>query len=234
VCYSPKSPEILGKDSPGVKPVLLFTSAFDTLERLGPHLVYPGMYTLLLLSAMGMPLPEDLTLAAAGYLISLNLMSPLPAALVGIVGVLTGDQFVYSLGKHFGPRVVAHRWFSHVLSPQRYEWIRERFARHGTKMVFFARFISGLRGPVFIAAGVLEMPRARFLAYDFAGALFNVPIFLLAGYLIGPHLESVLLHIHRARHVALALLVLVVAYFALRMLARRRLGINDAGGAEKR
>jgi membrane protein DedA with SNARE-associated domain len=212
---------------------LLLTSAFDTLAQLGPHLIYPGLYALLLLSAMGMPLPEDLTLAAAGYLVSKDLMSPLPAALVGILGVMTGDQIVYSLGKHFGPKVVAHRWFSHVLSPRRYEWIRGRFARHGTKMVFFARFVSGLRGPVFIAAGVLQMPRGRFLFYDLAGALFNVPLFILAGYLIGPHLESILLHIHQAWQVALALLALVAAYFMLRSVARRRLGINGEAGDKR-
>ncbi|PYQ11512.1 MAG: hypothetical protein DMH00_08125 [Acidobacteria bacterium] len=208
-------------------------SALDTLQRFGPHLVYPGMYGLLLLSALGMPLPEDLTLAAAGYLVSKNLMSPSLAALVGVLGVLTGDQFIYSLGKRFGPRVVAHRWFSHVLTPERYTWIRGRFHRHGTKMVFFARFVSGLRGPVFLTAGVLQMPRGRFLLYDFAGSIFNVPLFMLAGYLAGPHLESILLHFHRAWHVALLLLTLVAAYFLLRRLARRRLGIDggESGGA---
>jgi membrane protein DedA with SNARE-associated domain len=209
---------------------LLITSAFDTLQRFGPVLVYPGMYGLLLLSAMGMPLPEDLTLAAAGYLISKDLMSPLPAALVGILGVMTGDQFIYSLGKHFGPKVVAHRWFSHVLSPQRYQWIRGRFARHGTKMVFFARFVSGLRGPVFITAGILGMPRGKFLLYDLAGALLNVPLFILAGYLVGPHLESVILHVNRAWGVAMALLLLIATYFVLRSMARKRLGINGSGG----
>ncbi|MCI0657987.1 MAG: DedA family protein [Acidobacteria bacterium] len=209
---------------------MLITSAFDTLQRFGPVLVYPGMYGLLLLSAVGMPLPEDLTLAAAGYLISKDLMSPLPAALVGVLGVMTGDQFAYSLGKHFGPKVVAHRWVSHVLSPQRYEWVRARFARHGSKMVFLARFVSGLRGPAFIAAGVLQMPRGKFLLYDLAGALLNVPLFMLAGYLAGPHLESVVLDVHRAWRLVMALLVLVAAYFALSSLARKRLGINGNGG----
>lgn len=212
---------------------MLISSAFDTLQQLGPHLVYPGMYGLLLLSALGMPLPEDLTLAAAGYLISKDMMSPVPAALVGILGVLTGDQFVYSLGKHFGPRIVAHRWFSHVLSPKRYQWIRGKFGRHGSKMVFFARFVSGLRGPVFIAAGVLEMPRGKFLLYDLAGALLNVPLFILAGYFAGPHLESALLHVEHAWRVALVLIALIAAYFALRALARKKLGL-DGSAAEKR
>lgn len=230
MCYSAASPRILGEDSSRVKPALLLASAFDTLQDFGPHLIYLGMYGLLLLSAMGMPLPEDLTLAAAGYLISKDLMSPLPAALVGIAGVLSGDQIVYSLGKHFGPKVVAHRWFSHVLSPARYRWIRGRFARHGTKMVFFARFVSGLRGPVFVAAGILNMPRGRFLVYDCAGALFHVPLFILAGFLAGPHLESLILQIHRAWQVVLLLLALLAVYFTLRSMAKKRLEIEEEKG----
>jgi membrane protein DedA with SNARE-associated domain len=97
-------------------------------------------------------------------------------------------------------------------------------------MVFFARFVSGLRGPVFIAAGVLQMPRGKFLLYDLAGALLNVPLFMLAGYLAGPHLESVVLDVQRAWRVVAVLLLLVAAYFALSSLARKRLGINGNGG----
>jgi hypothetical protein len=47
---------------------------------------------------------------------------------------------------------------------------------------------------------------------------------------VGPHLESVILNVNRAWGVALALLVLVAAYFALRSLARKRLGIQGTGG----
>ena len=48
------------------------SSAVDHLQNFGPHLVYLAVYAMLLLSAMGMPLPEDLTLVATGYLINLR------------------------------------------------------------------------------------------------------------------------------------------------------------------
>ncbi len=211
-----------------------FSSVVDRLQLLGPHLVYLALYGMLLLSAMGMPLPEDLTLVAAGYLINLGLVRPVPAVAVGILGILTGDQFVYSVGRHFGPRVMRHRWFSHVLPERRYTWIRGKFDRYGEKIVFFARFVSGLRGPTFIAAGMLRMPRAQFILYDFAGALLNVPLFILIGHLAGPHLERLLLHLVRARQTALILLLLLVAsYFAIRAFARRRYGIVPAKEEEE-
>src|SRR5512141_2685203 len=119
VCYSHGSLEILGEDSSRVKPALDFSSVVDQLQAFGPHLVYLCIYAMLLLSAMGMPLPEDLTLVAAGYLTGKGLAQPIPVAVVGILGVVTGDQFVYSLGRRFGPRIVRHRWFSRVLPEKR-------------------------------------------------------------------------------------------------------------------
>ena len=201
----------------------------EFLEGLGPHLIYLGMFGVLLLSALGLPLPEDLTLIAIGFLIHRRLVHPLPAVTAGILGILVGDQFVYSLGRHFGPRIVGHRWFAHFLSPARFEWIRERFHRLGAKLVFLARFMSGLRGPVFIAAGILQMPRGRFLLYDFAGAVISVPLFILLGWLAGPHLESLVRHLGRAKIGFLALLGLVAAFFAIRLLARKRVGMAEEG-----
>jgi membrane protein DedA with SNARE-associated domain len=182
------------------------------------------MYGLLLLSAVGVPLPEDLTLATSGYLISKNLMSWVPTVLVGIAGVLTGDQFAYSLGKAFGPKVLAHRWLSRLLPAERFERMRNRFLRHGPKMIFFARFVAGLRGPVFLTAGVLQMPRRRFLFWDLAGAAVSVPLFVLMGYLVGPRLESLLSDVQRFWQIVILLLVLVLVGMALRGAARRRRG----------
>ncbi len=210
-------------------PVLASTSLLETLESFGPNLCYPGMFGLLLLSGVGVPLPEDLTLATSGYLISKSLMSWVPTVLVGIAGVITGDQFVYSLGKAFGPKVLAHRWLSRLLPAERYERVRNRFLRHGPKMIFFARFAAGLRGPVFLTAGVLQMPRRRFLLWDLAGAAVNVPLYVLLGYLVGPRLESLLAGIRHFWQLVILLLLLVIAGLLLRALVLRRWG----NGAER-
>ncbi|HEU5182635.1 MAG TPA: DedA family protein [Candidatus Polarisedimenticolia bacterium] len=203
-------------------PVLASTSLLETLESFGPNLCYPGLYGLLLLSGVGVPLPEDLTLATSGYLISKGLMSWVPTVLVGIAGVITGDQFVYSLGKAFGPKVLAHRWLALALPAERYERVRNRFLRHGPKMIFFARFAAGLRGPVFLTAGVLQMPRRRFLLWDLAGAAINVPLYVLVGYLVGPRLESLLAGIRHFWQLVVLLLLLVIAGMLLRAVVLRR------------
>ena len=210
-------------------PLLAPASALEALEGFGPNLCYPGMYGLLLLSAVGVPLPEDLTLATSGYLISKKLMSWVPTVLVGIAGVLTGDHFVYSLGKAFGPKVLAHRWLSRLLPAARFEKMRHRFLRHGPKMIFFARFVSGLRGPVFLTAGVLQMPRRRFLLWDLAGAAVSVPLFVLVGYLVGPRLEALLADVQRFWQIVILLLVLIVVGLSLRAALKRRGAVQESG-----
>jgi membrane protein DedA with SNARE-associated domain len=209
-----------------------FLTVADRIQEWGPELVYLGIYLMLVVSALGIPLPEDLTLLAAGYLINRSLLHPVPAVAVGILGVLTGDFLGHSLGRLLGPRIWKQKRFSRVLTEKRYRWIRGKFDRHGEKMVFFARFVSGLRGPVFVTSGIMEMSRARFLLYDFAGAVISVPLFLLIGHLSGPHLETALIHLVRARTTVLLLLGLAAIALALRALARRRLGVDPGKSAK--
>ena len=77
------------------------------------------------------------------------------------------------------------------------------------------------------------MPRGRFILYDLAGALINVPLFILIGHLSGPHLESILLHLMKARRTVLLLLLLVALYFAVRFFARKRYGIVSVEEKDK-
>jgi membrane protein DedA with SNARE-associated domain len=200
------------------------SSALDFLVLAGPHLVYAGIFLLLVLSALGLPFPEDLTLLAAGYLIHRGVVAPVPAALAGILGVLSGDSIAYAAGRRFGPRIVSHRWFSRFVSGERFERAAAQFHRHGEKLIFFARFVSLLRAPVFLTAGTLRMRPARFLLYDAAAAGVSVPLLLFVGRSTGPHLETAPGGIFAAAAAAFLVLLGIGAWVRRRAAGRGRSG----------
>lgn len=140
-----------------------------------------GLLVLLVLCGVGLPLPEDIILIAAGLVTAANVESWIGASVFMYAGVLAGDSLIFALGRRFGPKVLALRWTRRWLSPPRQERISRLFARFGSAAFFFARFMPGLRAPIFCVAGAMRVSYGRFIAYDGLAALFSVPVFVWLG-----------------------------------------------------
>src|SRR6185312_12389182 len=99
---------------------------------------------ILLLCGLGLPLPEDITLFAAGLLSYYGVTQVWVMILVALVGVVLGDSTIFFLGHHFG-RKLTRRWFFHKLLPDdRLLAVQAKFAKRGNKLIFAARFMPGL------------------------------------------------------------------------------------------
>jgi membrane protein DedA with SNARE-associated domain len=145
---------------------------------------YPALFLLLLLTAAGSPIPEDLLLVATGYLIYTGVFAWTVAAPVAFGGVVGSDVVLYTIGRHVGERT-RRRLEARILSPRRIRLATRWFARFGPWAVFVARLVPGTRTLVFVTAGLSGLPLGRFVAYDMLGTLVWVPLVLLLGYLFG-------------------------------------------------
>ena len=145
---------------------------------------YATYLLLLVATGLGSPIPEDLLLATAGYLISANAFSWPGALILGIVGVVTSDVLLYTWGRrlHAG---MSRGWMSRLVRPHHLAAAEVWLARFGDKAVFFGRLLPGTRTVAFIGAGVRRMPLGRFLLFDVLGALVWVPAVLFAGAQMG-------------------------------------------------
>jgi membrane-associated protein len=134
----------------------------------------------------GFVLPGDSLLFAAGVLVAAGAID-LPLWLVAagaFLAAVVGDQVGYLVGRRFGPRVFSRpnsRWLSrdHVARAEAF------FDRHGPKAVVLARFVPVVRTLVPAVAGMGQMPRRRFTAYNLAGGLVWAVGMLLAGFFLG-------------------------------------------------
>lgn len=129
-------------------------------------------------------LPGDSLLFVVGALCGAGLMNlPLVLVLMTVAAIL-GDQCNYSIGRYFGPKVFGwenSRWFNR----QAFDRAHAFYEKYGGITVVLARFLPFLRTFVPFVAGVAEMDRARFTAYNVGGALLWVLGVTLAGYLFG-------------------------------------------------
>jgi membrane-associated protein len=129
-------------------------------------------------------LPGDSLLFIVGALCGAGLLSlPLAMGLL-VVAAILGDQCNYTIGRYFGPKVFQwenSRWFNR----RAFDHAHAFYERHGGITIVIARFMPFVRTFAPFVAGVAEMTRSKFTAYNVGGALLWVVSLTTLGYWFG-------------------------------------------------
>jgi len=129
-------------------------------------------------------LPGDSLLFVVGTLCGAALMNLPLAMAVLIAAAILGDQCNYLIGRRVGPKVFqweSSRWFNRRAFDQAHAF----YEKHGGITIVLARFMPFIRTFAPFVAGVAEMDRGKFSAYNIGGALLWVTSLTLAGYAFG-------------------------------------------------
>jgi membrane protein DedA with SNARE-associated domain len=175
------------------------------------HFSYLGLFTLLILGTLGFPFPEDSILILNGFLVARRVVNPLAAFLVVYAGLLMTDYSLYWVGKKYGRGVVELTRFRKIMTPQRLSRLEVQFQRWGGFVVFFGRFLFGLRAQVFLTAGILRMSRIRFLIFDGLSAAIMLLFWCAVGFYGNYGIQVVQARARRIEHVVIIILLLGVA-----------------------
>ena len=163
-------------------------------------------------------LPGDSLLFVVGAMCGVGMMSlPLSIALLTAAAIL-GDQCNYAIGRHFGPRVFQwenSRWFNKRAFDQAHAF----YEKYGGITIVLARFMPFLRTFAPFVAGVAQMTRSKFTAYNLGGGVLWVGGVTTAGYLFG-NLPWVKEHLDKIIWAAILIPGLIVIFGAWR--ARHR------------
>jgi membrane protein DedA with SNARE-associated domain len=182
-----------------------------------------GIFTILLLCGMGLPIPEEVTLLAAGYVASTGAFSPWTVSAVAVAGILLGDSFMYYIGRRWG-RHAAEGPLRRLLTPERLARAEEGFHRRKNLFLFSARFITGVRIVAYFTAGMLRVSYWRFLVLDTLGAFVSAPSLVFAAWYLGTYLEMEDIERivkHYRSWLFLGVLVLALVVMLLRVAYRR-------------
>ncbi len=129
-------------------------------------------------------LPGDSLLFVVGALSGAGLMSLPVACAVLIAAAILGDQCNYSIGRYFGPKVF--QWEdSKFFNRKAFNQAHDFYEKYGGVTIIAARFMPFLRTFAPFVAGVAEMTRVKFTAYNVVGALIWVLGICSAGYFFG-------------------------------------------------
>jgi membrane protein DedA with SNARE-associated domain len=182
------------------------------------HFTYLGLFVVLLLCGLGLPMPEDVVLLAGGYLIHRGVIRYPVTLAVALVGVVAGDNSLFFLGRRFGTGLVKYFGIVRPGTQLQIERIKEFIHRHGHLAIFYARFLAGLRALIYLTAGSFGLHPIRFLVYDLAGALISVPVVVSLGYLFGAQLEIAIHYLGGIERLLAVVIILSLAVYGTRML----------------
>jgi membrane protein DedA with SNARE-associated domain len=186
---------------------------------------YPGLFIVMVLGNVGLPVGTEIVVPAAGALAATgHLSSWWLAALVATAGEIVGGTLLYGVG-FYGGRPFVKRWGKFIkLSEKKLDQFHEFYERYGNGVVFVCRFVPVIRGISALPAGVSRMQKRYFLIYTLLGsALFCFALSWL-GNTFAHHIDVITPLIHRSTLIFVVLLIAaVVAYFLVRR-ARTRAG----------
>jgi membrane protein DedA with SNARE-associated domain len=198
------------------------------------HYGYFAVFFVLLLCGFGLPIPEDITLVAGGIIAGLEDNINVHMMLfVSMAGVLIGDSTMFVLGRIYGEKILQNKWISRWLTQKRYEKVQYHFDKYGEYVLFVARFLPGLRSPIFMTAGATDkIPFWKFLMFDGLAALISVPVWVYLGYFGANNRDWLMTWVHRGQTSILiaigALLLLIVAFLLLKKKSNKEKIIDGA------
>ena len=170
---------------------------FDWLVETFTSYPYLGVAVVFLICGLGFPLPEELVLIAAGYVCFKNLAELPPMMAASAAAILAGDVLPFFLGRTFGARLLRLRPLRVFINKRRLAKFDRWFRRRGDLVIFFARFITGLRLVAYFTAGTMRMPYRRFIMLDLIGIAVVVPLLIWLGYSGGNVIDDAIAGVQR-------------------------------------
>ncbi len=150
-------------------------------ERILPFLVhfvtqvigslgYAGIAALMGIESACIPLPSEIIMPFAGYLVYTGHFSLFWAATAGAIGCNLGSVVAYWVGAAGGRPLVERygRWV--LMSHHDLDRMTRFFEKYGTITVLLGRLLPVVRTFIAFPAGVAKMPQMRFHIYTFIGS----------------------------------------------------------------
>jgi membrane protein DedA with SNARE-associated domain len=166
-----------------------FVQTMDQILSLIGQYGYLAIFFGVMLESVGIPLPGETILIAAGFLVHQGTFDPGETITFGVLGTIVGNQIGYWAGRQGGRPFVLRRGHYVGVTHRRLLRAEEFFARNGGKAVFLSRFVPGLRAFGALVAGISRMHWRTFLFYNVLVGVVWATASILVGCLFSGSLD---------------------------------------------
>lgn len=182
---------------------------------------YAGIFALMLLEAAAFPVPSEVILPLAGYLVSQGTLEFWFVVLISTVAAMIGSFVDYFIGWKLGSSLLVGQSRLPYIDATRLRRTRGWFDRHGAVAVALLRLVPTARVLVSFPAGAYKMSKSKFAFYTLAGCLpWNILLVYL-GWWLGSSWEEVVAAFRYINLVVYVLTTLIVIWIMWRLISKR-------------
>lgn len=182
---------------------------------------YPGVFIAMFLGNALVPIPVEVIMIPAGYLLQQGQMHLLLLLVFGIAGDVCGSLFGYYIAFHFGRRVILAFGKYFFLNDKKMAMLETFFARHGEISVLTGRLTPGLRHFMAFPAGLSHMNIKKFAAYTGVGGGIWMSVLIGVGFVIGGSKRLVRHYLPYITGAAVGAVAVMIVFYILRQRSKK-------------
>ena len=190
---------------------------------------YPGIFFLMVLEGMLLPIPSEVVMVFGGYLLYKNDLTGigfLPGfgllLIIGTIGNLVGALIAYYLGDKGGIPLIMKYGKYVMLDENSINTTHRWFLKYGDISVFATRLVPLFRTFISIPAGIAKMKLRYFILFTISGMIIWDTVLIYIGIRLGPDWKTMLTYSDLLTYIAGAAIVLLLVYWVHLTLKKRK------------
>lgn len=190
-----------------------FVTLITTVVNQAP---YPAIFMLMALESALIPIPSEITMPFAGYLVSQGKLDFWLVVLVGGIANLAGSLAAYAFGKWADVRIhdIVRKYGKYLLmTVHEVEQSEKWFRKYGEMIAFGSRLLPIVRTFISLPAGMAKMNIKKFSAYTLAGSLLWSVFLTYIGIVLGNNWHSIEDIFRKFQYLIIAVFVLFAVWY---------------------
>lgn len=190
---------------------------------------YISLFALLMLGIVGLPVPDEVLLTFAGFLVSEQKLNLALTLCVSFLGSITGMSVSFIIGRRLGLPFLEKYGKRFYMTPKRLKKMEWWFQRFGKFTVVVGYFVPGLRHVTAYSAAISRWPFRLFAMYAALGGIIWVIVFVVLGLLLGHHWHLIVDAAIQSKWVVIGLLTITsgIVFYIQRRKKKNKLYNND-------
>ncbi|WP_236869799.1 DedA family protein [Candidatus Bandiella numerosa] len=177
---------------------------------------YIGIFIMTFIESTFIPVPSELTLIPAGFLIAKGELHLAPVLISSLAGTLLGSLLNYFMAYHFGRKLFINYGKYFFLKSDQLLSLELFFNKYGAISTFFGRMLPGIKHFISFPAGLARMDLKLFVLYTILGSFIWLSFILYLGHIISTNEELISIYIKRFNIV----IIFVVIFIAILLYAK--------------
>lgn len=186
---------------------------FLKITELVSYFGYFGIFLMTMIESTFVPIPAEVTLIPAGYLVSQGEMNFFVVLFVSTFGTLCGSLLNYAIAFKYGRVLLINYGKYFFLNEGKLHNIELFFQKYGAVSTFIGRLLPGIKHFISFPAGLGKMPLKEFSIYTLLGGALWSLILILLGYVLGENAELIKVYLKEINFLLFVIAVCLASFY---------------------